>query len=193
MCSCDFGPPFGKPSMSWLRSKHEVQECWSRGAVHMSIQSNQSAELTNASTERPFYAPNTSRQLSKHCIKCSPSNFKIRKFITLLSALNGWCFVCFFKGNMTASELKSHNKPNKKPAQTTPPSKTDSVQFYNILVSFTEQKKHIEVTKNLCCKNYLSQMILRTQCHVTSLQFHLCWQSTPKLNLLLCIRLELQF
>lgn len=42
---------------------------------------------------------------------------------------------------MTASELKNHNKPNKKPAQTTPPSKTDSVQFYNIIVSFTEQKK----------------------------------------------------
>lgn len=122
MCFCDFGPLFGKPSMSWLRSKHEVHECWSHNAVHLSIQSNRSAELTNASTERPVYAPNTSRQLSIHCIKCSPSNFKIRTFITW-SALSGWYFVCFFKGNMKASELKNHNKLNKKPIQTTPPPK----------------------------------------------------------------------
>lgn len=161
----------------------------------MSIQSNQSAELTNSSTERPFYAPNTSRQLSRHCIKCSPSNFKIRTFITLLSALSGWCFVCFFKGNMTASELKNHNKPNKKPAQTTPPSKTDSVQFYNTIVSFTEQKNILRLQKNLCCKSYLSQMTLRTQCPVTSLQFQWCCESTQvihKTQPILCIRLELQ-
>lgn len=124
MCICDFRHLFGKPSMSWLRSEHEY-----RSAVHKSIQSNQPVELTNTSTEKPVYAPSTSRQLSTHCIKCSPSNFKIRTFITLLSALSGWCFVCFFKGNMEASELKKHNKPNKKPTPTTPPSKTDSVQI----------------------------------------------------------------
>lgn len=147
MWFCDFRHLFGKSSMSWLRSKHVVQECWSHNAVHMSIQSNQSVELTNTSTERPVYAPNTSRQLSTHCIKCSPSNFKIQTLITLLSASNGWCFVCFFKGNMKASELKNPNKPNKKPMPTTPPSKTDPVQFHNTLVSFTEQKNILRLLK----------------------------------------------
>lgn len=40
---------------------------------------------------------------------------------------------------MRGSELKKHNKPNKKTTPTTPLSKTDSVQFYNILVSFTKE------------------------------------------------------
>lgn len=147
MWFCDFRPLFGKSPTSWLRSKHEVQECWSRNTVHVSIQSNPSVELTNTSTERPVYAPNTSRQLSTHHIKCSPSNFKIQTLITLLSALSGWCFVCFFKGNMKASELKNPNKPNKKTTQTIPSPKTDSVQFYNILVSFTEQKNILRLLK----------------------------------------------
>lgn len=118
----------------------------------MSIQSNPSVELTNTSTERPVYTPNTSRQLSIHCIKCSHSTFKMKTLITLLSALSGWCFVCFFKGNMKASEFKKHKKQNKKPAQTIPPSKTDSVQFYNKLVSFSEQKNILRLLKICAAK-----------------------------------------
>lgn len=135
---CDFRPLFGKPSMSWLRCKHEVQGCWSHNAVHMSSQSNQSVELTNTSTGRPVYAPNTSRQLSTQCTKCSPSNFKIRTFITLLSALSGWCFVCFFKGNMKASELKNQNQTKNQSKQPLPPKQ---ILYSFIIYWFLSQNK----------------------------------------------------
>lgn len=146
MCFCDFRHLFGKPPMSWLRSKHEVQECWP--VTLCTCLSKQSISGTN---KHKYWKTSLCTQYQQ-AIKHSPSNFKIWILMTLLSALSGWCFICFFKGNMKASELKNPNKPNKKPTPTNPPSKTDSVQFYNILLSFKEQKNILRVLKNCASK-----------------------------------------